>query len=530
MIGLFGSGGTTGDVTNNFYGLSQYSSIAALKGATAPEDGTKVVVGGYAANGDGGGGVFFYDEASSADDDGGTIIAPTEGSGRWKRIYSGTLSPEWFGASGDGLADDSAAVQATLDAASNLSASVLFTRWYSVSSVVVRYGHTTITGIGPTCGLKARTAAPVLTSTLSNRDEATSVESLQIKNFAIDGNSVATHGIELERFTRGCSVEGVFVHDVNGSGITLSESWSYSLINNRIKDCAGTGLDMPDVNNAFNVAGNHVTGCDKGCVVENSQGGSITGNTFEYNKTSNLEIAGNATNVSGNYIEGIHSSVTDLGGSAYQVTLGSASVPFKRSTFNNYVNGGSVTEDAFTGDGVKLLNVVESDLSGSFSQSTRYEWVYDEAWTLIGCSIKISFDSDPAAIRNLTAAVTGGVEILTGANCRLNSGMRTGDGYGTRTDYQTSAETGGNISRHRIISSAGVLFDVGKTISTDNIYNFSAPGGGVFAFLSPVKVPVMTSTQRDAITSPKNGMVILNTTTGKYQGYKEATSSWVDFN
>lgn len=117
MIGLFGSGGTTGDVTNNFYGISQYSSIAALKGATAPADGTKVVVGGHTANGDGGGGVFYYDEASSADDDGGTIIAPTEGSGRWKRVHSGAVDVRWFGAKGDGETDDSAAFAAALDVA-----------------------------------------------------------------------------------------------------------------------------------------------------------------------------------------------------------------------------------------------------------------------------------------------------------------------------------------------------------------------------------------------------------------------------
>lgn len=101
-------------------------SIAALR-ATAGVVGN-VFVSGYYAPDDGGGG-FYTAIASGASDNGGTLIVGSD-STRWKLTSPGTrtdlpsyVSVDQFGAKGDGTTNDSAAIQACVNACSY----VLFT-------------------------------------------------------------------------------------------------------------------------------------------------------------------------------------------------------------------------------------------------------------------------------------------------------------------------------------------------------------------------------------------------------------------
>lgn len=93
-----------------------------LQGGTTATSTNVVVRRGYATLADGGGGVFVWttdtSTPQSVDPRGGTLVVPRglPRTGCWKRIYSGPLNVRWFGAVGNGAVDDSAAIQAAIDA------------------------------------------------------------------------------------------------------------------------------------------------------------------------------------------------------------------------------------------------------------------------------------------------------------------------------------------------------------------------------------------------------------------------------
>lgn len=111
------------------------ASIAELRALTATNRPVQVL--GYYAAGDDGGGLFVWKAASTAEDNGGTVIRPDSVSagdpGRWERILGPFVTPQMFGARADGVTDDSAAIQAALQAHSWL---VLPNGNYVLESVV----------------------------------------------------------------------------------------------------------------------------------------------------------------------------------------------------------------------------------------------------------------------------------------------------------------------------------------------------------------------------------------------------------
>lgn len=98
-----------------------FASIAALRAGAVP-DGTPIVsVQGYhSPDRPQGGGRFLWSPSSNLPDNGGTVIRPQKvadkAPGRWIRFDPGPATVHWFGAIGDGEADDTAAIQQAIDA------------------------------------------------------------------------------------------------------------------------------------------------------------------------------------------------------------------------------------------------------------------------------------------------------------------------------------------------------------------------------------------------------------------------------
>jgi hypothetical protein len=119
--------------------VAKIATIAALRAlAVTPAPVPPRLVLGYYAAGDKGGGIFIYDTNSVADDNGGTVIAPDGGEGRWLRLLdSSPLTPEQFGAIGDGRADDTEVLQTLLTVAQDEARGVWLSREYRITTGVV---------------------------------------------------------------------------------------------------------------------------------------------------------------------------------------------------------------------------------------------------------------------------------------------------------------------------------------------------------------------------------------------------------
>jgi hypothetical protein len=99
------------------------SNVAALETA-APLDGELFMTLGYTTAGDGGANLYRYDVASVATVDSGWVIDGPSSVGRYLAVDTSVANVRRFGAFGDGTTDDTAAIQAAIDAATSARLSI----------------------------------------------------------------------------------------------------------------------------------------------------------------------------------------------------------------------------------------------------------------------------------------------------------------------------------------------------------------------------------------------------------------------
>ena len=172
---------------------SSYSvaNIAALK--ALGDRPAMVSVSGYTSVNDGGGGLWQWVAGSTTTADDALVVNPTSGTaGRYKRLYDGALNAKWFGAVGDGVTDDTAALQAWYAVGGAL---VIPAGTYNITAVLsTTVAGTNLRGLGK---VTIATGAAMTTAAIRAWADDCSIENINIDASAsasiTDGIHIAGH-------------------------------------------------------------------------------------------------------------------------------------------------------------------------------------------------------------------------------------------------------------------------------------------------------------------------------------------------
>lgn len=348
--------------------VNDYAALRAFSGSQ-----TAVVV-----TAQGIAGVFVLDALdTTSDDNGGTIIVA--GSARWKRQFTGPASVKWFGAIGNGVADDTASIQAALNWMTS-GASLWFNGLnYKISARLLIQNLSGFEIDGQGCTIKAANGMPVISG--NHLIAMIDCKDFRLSNLTVDGNrgnrtpaEVPAQNIEFihcrsflcERIASNNAVVDGFIFNATANNDNTTYCRDFIM---RMCSADNSYRNGVSVINAYNFKfdGGYFTnsngtspqcGMDiesnAGATLGNAQG-ILTGCRFEGNAGFGLTTSG----VSGSqefYIDKCYFSANTLGA----ISAGANAVHVSYSTFKNHT-GSAISQ------GIVSFTNLEADKSGSVS-------------------------------------------------------------------------------------------------------------------------------------------------------------------
>jgi nitrous oxidase accessory protein NosD len=372
---------------------------------------------GFHTKGDGGGGVFYWDSSKNkSEHNGGTVIDPDKaglvanwastqalyftpevtGQGCWVREYSGAVNVKWFGAKGDGVSDDTNAIQASLNS-SAVKVYMPYGIYFINTSSITVPDNSFITGDGNstkiTCDASTRSDPTIpLFSVGSN---------CTVKNIHIDGDR--DNAIQ--------EIRSIFIDDGN-SGL---------LLDNVILSNHGVGVQTGYCNNVIIanclfsngsskvhlVTSGTVDGYTEDVKLVNCYLGTTLEESIDVNKKTRGLVVDSCSffnSHTGGDVDGTES-----------IDIGSASDCFDVTVSNNRFNG-NLACDAFiwikqgssnvsvTGNVVK--NLKTSGGSGAIRISNSKD-INIESNTVLNSTIGVLFQERSSTVKTERVCITG---------------------------------------------------------------------------------------------------------------------------
>lgn len=351
-------------------------SIAGLRAMTDPDPSWI-----YYVTDQGQEGHFYYDAADlvSPDDNAGTVLVGATGA-RFKRIVQGEANVRWFGAKGDGQADDTVSIQAALD--TGLGVYVPEGRYRISSTLIMRTPGQQLRGA-------SKQGATIFNDStdarlLSVGDPAVNQNGMapysSISDLGFAGNASTVAGITLfgiksanatwKDASKNVSLSNLVINHV-GAGTALEVfTWSNTINGLTLYTGNKVGIVTMWESNANNWSHLYITGCAQESIVVGGEG-VTRGNSFTSvvvqqsgGPAGAIDIR-QAENV---LLQGLYSEANNRKGAPCVVNVRDTASAVSVRNVIHLSGGAIVVRNAAAGTIIE--NVVSSNLTGAIVQVT----------------------------------------------------------------------------------------------------------------------------------------------------------------